>query len=322
LQDRPHQQWLDDAQATQNKDEYLRLVEEARAEAAAHREAAASHQDDASKHKSEVSELRRQLEDVKSSHQYAQQESIALAEKHAAAHASLGEQTARAATAEGELARMREAERHATAEAERLNLRLNRTEAELTEASRDFRDEKRKMEEARELQRVTERQKTALEKQQEEAAAALMAVKAQLDETEADAAAAAARAADDAAAAAMAASESKHRETTLEMDLGATRVALSRTEEGLTETKAREASLRTECHELAATLTIANETKELAVEEARRIREQWENFSDTLAQARALVRTPSLSQPPIGGIYAGSLWLLVMPVQFVSFICS
>ena len=167
---------------------------------------------------------------------------------------------------------MREAERHATAEAERLNLRLNRTEAELTEASRDFRDEKRKMEEARELQRVTERQKTALEKQQEEAAAALTAVKAQLDETEADAAAAAARAADDAAAAAMAASESKHRETTLEMDLGATRVALSRTEEGLTETKAREASLRTECHELAATLTIANETKELAVEEARRIK--------------------------------------------------
>ena len=89
----------------------------------------------------------------------------------------------------------------------------------------------------------------------------------------------------------MAVSESKHRETTLEMDLGATRVTLSRAEESLTETQAREASLRTERDQLADSLAAANETKEMAVEEARTIREEWQHYSQRLAEAQASVRT-------------------------------
>ena len=92
-----------------------------------------------------------------------------------------------------------------------------------------------------------------------------------------------------AVSAAMAASEAKHRETKLEMDLGATRVTLARLEESFAETQASEAALQTERDELAVELTAANEIKEQAVEESRKIREEWDTYAVRLHEAQSKV---------------------------------
>lgn len=300
LEDHAHKEWFKEAQAAainevhaaavqQTRDEHLPLIEQARSDAARHREAATSHKEDAAAHKAELRELRQRLGRISPQLEDAQQQAIELTERHASAHVSLQEQTARAEAVESELRSTQVSERNATAETERITHRLSRTQAELSEVTRDHRQEKQRLEDARELHRTTEREKEAALQTQRDTAAALTTIKAKLESTEAAASAAAAKAAAEASAAAMAASEAKHRETKLEMDLGATRVTLARLEESFAETQASETALQTERDELAVELTAANEIKEQAVEESRKIREEWDTYAVRLHEAQSKV---------------------------------